>query len=81
MLYLGLRNKDRGHKFVIGSGDGTLEVLCRKDPMPQGNETLMFEAQDADSCFEAIMKKAGPLVQVFAGALWLQGRNAGVYPA
>lgn len=56
--------KDWGHKFVIGSGDGTLEVLCRKDPMPQGNETLMFEAQDADSCFEAIMKKAGPLVQV-----------------
>ena len=32
--------------------------------MPQGNETLMFEAQDADSCFEAIMKKAAPLVQV-----------------
>lgn len=24
----------------------------------------MFEAQDADSCFEAIMKKAAPLVQV-----------------
>ena len=59
--------KDRGHKFVIGSGDGTLEVLCRKDPMPQGNETLMFEAQDADSCFEAIMKKAVPLVQVLQG--------------
>ena len=48
--------------------------------MPQGNETLMFEAQDADSCFEAIMKKGSAAGSGFAGTLWLQGRNAGVYP-
>lgn len=51
---------DRGHKFVIGKGLCTLEVLCRKDPMPQGAQTLMLEAEDVDVCFASIMRKAGP---------------------
>ena len=55
---------DRGHKFVIGKGDCTLEVLCRKDPMPQGKGTLMFEAEDVDACYEAIVRKAGSLITV-----------------
>lgn len=55
---------DRGHKFVIGRGDATLEVLCRKDPMPQGAETLMLEADDVDGCYASIVQKAGGRVTV-----------------
>ena len=55
---------DRGHKFVVGNGGATLEVLCRKDPMPQGAQTLMFEAEDVDACYHAILQIAGDMVQV-----------------
>ena len=55
---------DRGYKFVIGTGGSTLEVLCRKDPMPQGAQTLMFEATDVDACYSSIMHKARDVVCV-----------------
>lgn len=50
---------DRGVKFAIGHAGSTLEVLCRKDPDPQGEGTLMFEVQDVDACYEQVSRKQG----------------------